>query len=129
MHSRPELLNDIDQRAAPPAPPNMAPFADIPRPIWTAFLSTWAVLFGLFVIFFARDGRAALMVVTASFFALMTLGLPAALSLQSPSAPREHPRIIVTGSGPLPVSAAATQILLIPVAALIGLAAFILLAM
>jgi hypothetical protein len=87
------------------------------------------LLFGLFIVFFARDGRATLDVATAAFFALMTLGLPAALCPQSTSAPRERRRIIDTRTGPLPIGAAATQILLIPVGALIGLTAFILFAM
>ena len=129
MHGKAELLHDADQRAAPPAPPDMAPFADVPRAIWIAFLSAWALLFGLFVLFFTADGQAALMVVTASFFALMTLGLPAALCAQSTSTARDHRRIIDTRTGPLAIGAAATQILLIPVAAVVGLAAFILLAM
>ena len=66
-----EPLDDADERAAPPLQ-DTGVFGDIPRPIWIAFLAAWALLFGLFIIFFTADGEAALMVVTASFFALMT---------------------------------------------------------
>lgn len=123
-----EPLDDADERAAPPLQ-DTGVFGDIPRPIWIAFLAAWALLFGLFIIFFTADGEAALMVVTASFFALMTLGLPSALgALSKPASPRPQ-RMIATRSGLLPVGAAATQILLIPVGAVIGLMAFIALAM
>ena len=128
MSSKPERIDDADQRPVADLP-NMAPFADIPRFVWIAFLSAWALLFGLFIAFFARDGRAALAVVTAAFFALMTLGLPAALCAQSKNSSRECGRIIDTRTGPVPVSAAAMQILLIPVGAVFGLTAFILLAL
>jgi hypothetical protein len=123
-----EPLDDADERAAPPLQ-GTGVFGDIPRTIWIAFLAAWALLFGLFIIFFTANGEAALMVVTASFFALMTLGLPAALGALSKPASRQPHRMIATRSGLLPVGAAATQILLIPVGAVIGLMAFIALAM
>jgi hypothetical protein len=128
MRPVPEPLDQADHSAAP-VPPDSGVFGDIPGAIWIAFLSAWALLFGLFILFFAGDGQATLAVLTASFFALMTLGLPAALGLQSKGAPHRNWTIVETRTGPLPVSAAATQILLIPVGALIGLTAFILLAM
>jgi hypothetical protein len=129
MRHNPELLDDTDQLTSPPAEPERDLFGDIPSPIWIAFLSAWALLFGLFVLFFANDGPAALAVVTSCFFAMMILGLPAALGAQSKSAPRPWPRTITTGSGSLPVGAAAVQILLIPVGAVFGLIVFILLAL
>jgi hypothetical protein len=129
MRLIPELLHDEDQLTAEPAVPDASPFSDIPRPIWTAFLSAWAVLFGLFLIFFTTDGPATLAVVTASFFGLMLLGLPAALGAQAKSPRGVRSRFIVTRNGPLPNGAAATQILLIPVGAVIGLSAFIALAL
>ena len=129
MRHIPELLDDTDQRSSAPIQPNPNPFGDIPRPIWTAFLSAWAMLFGLFVLFFATDGPAALAVLTACFFAFMILGLPAALGAQSQFPSRPWPRTIKTRSGSLPTGAAAAQILLIPVAAVIGLTAFIILAL
>lgn len=126
MRLIPELRDDADQLApAPAATPDTGLYGDIPRPIWIAFLSAWALVFGLFLLFFTTDAPATLMVVTASFFALMTLGLPAALGMLSPGPNDKWPRLIVTHSGPLPVGAAAAQILLIPVASVIGLIGFI----
>ena len=129
MHLTPELLHDDDQLTVEPVLPDTSPFGDIPRPIWTAFLSAWALLFGLFLLFFTTDGPATLAVVTSSFFGLMLLGLPAALGAQAKSTRRAPSQFIVTRNGPLPIGAAATQILLIPVGAVIGLAAFIVLAL
>jgi hypothetical protein len=129
MRHIPEVLDDADQLAAEPAMHDTSLFTDIPRGIWTAFLSAWAMLFILFLFFFSTDGPAALSVVTAAFFALMILGLPATLAAQSSGTSKKWPRVIMTRSGPLPVRAAATQILLIPVGAVFGLIAFILLAM
>ena len=123
-----ELL-DRDELRAEPVMSDAGLFGDIPRSIWIAFLSAWAVLFGLFLIFFTRDGRATLAVVTASFFALMLLGLPAALGAQASSSTRERPRIVITHNGPLPIRAAATQILLIPVGAVIGVTLFVIFGM
>lgn len=129
MRHIPELLDDADQLAAEPAVHDTSLFTDIPRSIWTAFLSAWAMLFALFIIFFSKDGQATISVVTASFFALMILGLPAALAAQSSGTSQRWPRVIMTRSGPLPVRAAATQILLIPVCAVFGVILFILVGM
>jgi hypothetical protein len=123
MHRERRLIDDA---TAPP--PNMGVFGDIPRPIWAAFLCAWAMLFGLFMIFFATNGRAALAVLTASFFALMTLGLPAVLGSQSKSTVRQRQRIIETRTGPITIGAAATPILLIPAGAVLGLTVFIIFA-
>src|SRR5690348_11339122 len=128
MRPNPGLANDQEQRASAPEAADMAPFADIPGPIWTAYLSAWALLFAIFILAFTTDGEATLAIVTASFFALMTLGLPAALPGVPGRPPRSrHPRV-QTPPGPLPVAAAAAQILLIPVGAVIGLIAFVMLA-
>jgi hypothetical protein len=129
MRHIPELLDDADQLAAEPAMHDTSLFTDIPRRIWTAFLAAWATLFALFILAFSKDGPATLSVLTAAFFALMILGLPAALAAQSSGTSQEWPRVIMTRSGPLPVRAAATQILLIPVCAVFGLVLFVLLAM
>jgi hypothetical protein len=129
MHLIPELRDDAEQLTTQPSSHDTSLFGDIPRWIWTAFLSGWALLFALFLAFFTKDGPTTLAVLTATFFALMILGLPAALGTQSKFASREPGRTIHTRSGPLPVGAAATQILLIPVASVIGVAAFIVLAM
>lgn len=129
MHLIPELLDDADQLRTEPAAHDTNLFGDIPRPIWIAFLSAWGLLFGLFLLFFTTDAPSTLAVVTASFFGLMTLGLPAALGSLSKSSLRPWPRTIVTRNGPLPTGAAATQILLIPFGAVIGLVLFVLLAL
>jgi hypothetical protein len=129
MRHIPELLDDADQLAAEPAMHDTSLFTDIPRRIWTAFLAAWATLFAIFILAFSKDGPATLSVLTAAFFALMILGLPAALAAQSSGTSQEWPRVIMTRSGPLPVRAAATQILLSPVCAVFGLVLFVLLAM
>jgi hypothetical protein len=128
MRHSPELLHK-DELASEPTMPDSGLFRDIPSSIWTAFLSAWALLFGLFLVFFTKDGPATLAVVTSSFFALMLLGLPAALGAQAKSPKRRRSRVIMTRNGPLPVRAAATQILLIPVASVIGVSLFVLLGM
>jgi len=117
------------ERSTAAIEPNSDVFGDIPGWIWVAFLSAWALLFGLFLVFFTTDGPATFMVMTAAFFALMTLGLPAALGTQSTRRPHYSQRVIRTHSGPLPLTAAATQILLIPVASVIGVTAFIIFGM
>lgn len=129
MRHIPELLDDADQLTSAPAEIDRDLFGDIPRPIWTAFLSLWALLFALFVVFFATDGPATIAILTSCFFAFMILGLPAALAAQSGSTAHSWPRRIVTRSGSLPVGAAAAQILLIPAAAVVGLLGFIILAL
>jgi hypothetical protein len=129
MRPDPNLLHDEDQRTAEPALPDTGLFGDIPGSIWTAFLSAWALLFVLFVLFFTRDGPATLAVLTSSFFALMLLGLPAALGLQARPARRTRSRVVFTHNGPVPFGSAATQILLIPAASVIGIGLFILLAL
>ena len=120
MRPAPELLHDEDQRTAEPEMHDPSVFGDIPRSIWTAFLSAWALLFALFLAFFTKDGPATLMVLTSCFFALMLLGLPAAMGAQAEPSKRKPSRIIMTHNGPLPIRAAATQILLIPVGGVIG---------
>jgi hypothetical protein len=121
------LLDDQDQPLD--SAPDSGLFTDIPKPIWIIFLSAWALVFGLFGLFFTTDGPATLAVVTAAFFALMILGLPAALARQSKCARREFNGLFDTRNGPLGVGAAATQIVLIPIAAVIGVIAFIALGM
>jgi hypothetical protein len=128
MPTVPEPLDDADQSAAP-LPPNTSVFGDIPRVIWVAYLSAWGSLFGLFILFFTTSGPATIAVLTASFFGLMTLGLPAALGALSRSPPPQFGRTIVTRNGPVSTGAAATQILMIPVSAVIGLTALIMFAM
>ena len=128
VHHTPELL-DRDELTDEPVFPNAGVFGDIPSFVWIAFLAAWALLFGLFLIFFTKDGPATFAILTSSFFALMLLGLPAALGAQRASSSRQRSRVIVTRNGPLRIRAAATQTLLIPVCAVIGVALLIILGM
>lgn len=124
-----ELQVDDEEQLKLVAPPlRPGPFSDIPGWIWTGFLGGWALLFGLFLAFFATNAAATMAVITACFFALMILGLPAALGAQSHMAPPRRDGLIHTQSGTIPVAAAATQILLIPVASVFGLITLIILA-
>jgi hypothetical protein len=128
MRHIPEILVGDEERASPPQALPVSPFGDIPKFIWTAYLSTWAVLFGLFLIFFAADGPSALAVVTASFFALMLLGLPAAMGSQTRWEESPSKGVIETHTGPVPIGEAAMQMLLIPVGSVIGLVILIIVA-
>lgn len=89
------------------------------------FLSAWALLFTLFILFFTATPEAAFVVTVAALFALMAFGLPVAMAVQGRCEGYECSGIIHTRTGPLSVAAAGTQIVLIPVAAVIGLSAFI----
>ena len=104
-------------------------FQDIPRWIWITFLSAWAMLFGLFIVFFTTNAAAAFVVTIAALFGLMAFGLPMTLAAQSKCGSQECKGLVHTHTGPLKVGAAAAQIVLIPIGAVIGLIAFIMLAM
>jgi hypothetical protein len=93
------------------------------------FLSAWALLFTLFILFFATTPEAAFAVTVAALFALMAFGLPVAIAVLGRCEPHDCKGIVHTRTGPLSVTAAATQIVLIPVAAVIGLTAFIVFAL
>lgn len=125
----PEPLARHDELTVPSTAPEIGLFQDIPRWVWTTFLSAWAVLFGLFIVFFATNSAAAFVVTIAVLFGLMAFGLPMTLAAQSKRGSNECRGITHTHTGPLPVGAAAAQILLIPVATVIGLIAFVTLAM
>lgn len=107
------------------APPRVGPFADVPRWIWTIFLTAWATLFGLFLLFFTTTAAAKFDITIVALFALMAFGLPVALGAQATPRIGRPPHIIQTRTGPLPAGAAAVQIAVIPVCAVIGLIAFI----
>lgn len=143
--SHPIYARDVRRVAAPseprpdPAPPTRpapggipepepGPFQDMPGWIWRAYLSAWAMLFGLFLVFFTTNTSATFMVIIASFFGAMAFGLPLALVAQKPTG-CTRTKIIDTHCGPMSAGAAAAQIVLIPVGAVLGLVAFILLAM
>jgi hypothetical protein len=116
-----EIRVDDEQVKLVPPPLRPGVFSDIPGWVWNTYLGGWAALFALFLVFFATDGPATMMVITACFFALMILGLPAALGTQTEATETPSDGMIHTLSGALPIRAAATQILLIPIASVFGL--------
>ena len=123
-------LSDPVEERLPDAPVRSCDtglFDDIPTSIWKVFLTAWVVVFGLFVLFFATDRSAALAVAISCFFAMMAFGLPIALAGQS-KRKRAPVRLVETHSGTLTAFEAGAQIASIPVAAVIALTCFILLA-
>lgn len=128
MLAIPETLAAEDRQAAPAIVAEPGPFQDIPRPIWMIFLSAWGLLFGMFVLFFTVNPASSFVVTIAALFALMAFGLPMAMAAQARCEDYKCPNIIQTHTGPLSVAAAGTQIVLVPVCAVIGLVAFIALA-
>lgn len=124
-----DRIRDDAQSVAAPANDNISLFGDIPQWIWVVFLSAWALLFSFFVLFLATNLEAAFAVTIAVFFALMAFGLPAVLAAQSKCGKYDCKGVIHTRTGPLTVTAAAIQILTIPIAAVIGLTALITLAL
>lgn len=129
MRFMPDVAGDRDQRAKAPKIADVGPFRDVPRGIWRVYLGAWAIVFGLFILFFTGDPRSAFMVITATFFGLMLLGLPAAMAAQSRTPNEESDGVVQTYTGPVSTFQAGIQIALVPVAAIIGLLGFILLAM
>lgn len=107
----------------------VGPFRDLPRWIWVAFLSAWSIFFALLAVFFARTPSAAFAITIAILFAIMAFGLPVTLAAQSKCKWSECPDIVETHTGPLGIRAAGAQIVLIPICAVIGLVAFIILAL
>ena len=129
MLAIPVLHTDQDNKTDSARAAHVGPFQDIPRRIWVIFLSAWAVLFSLMVVFFAVDGASAFAVTIVVLIGLMAFGLPVAMAAQSKCEKNQCTGIIDTHTGPVSVGAAGAQIALIPIAAVIGLTAFILLAM
>jgi hypothetical protein len=115
--------------ASLPSPENVGLFEDIPGRIWAAFLGAWALFFGLIIVFFATSPTATFMVVVAALFGLIAFGLPITLAAQLNCTGVKCTGTILTHTGPLSERAAAAQIALIPVAVVIGLIGFIVLAM
>jgi hypothetical protein len=128
MLAIPEKRIAEDELAEAPVPPEPGPFQDIPRPIWVVFLSAWAMLFGMFVIFFTVNAAASFVVTIAALFAMMAFGLPLALAAQGRCEGHRCGKIVQTHTGPLSIAAAGTQIAAVPICAVIGLTAFIALA-
>jgi hypothetical protein len=120
--------NEADRKGVAGLPAAMAPFRDVPRGVWTLYLSAWATLFGLFALFFAVDLASAFVVTISCLFAVMAFGLPIVLSALPQEDRFARGAVVETYTGPLSVTAAGAQIVLIPGAAVFGLIAFILLA-
>ena len=79
----------------------------------------------LFILFFAVNAAAAFVVTISSLFALIAFGLPSLMAALGRCEGHQCGDVIQTYTGPLTVAAAGVQIALIPIAAVIGLAAFI----
>jgi len=129
MLATPEMLADRDQAALARRAVGPGPFQDIPPTIWKLYLSAWAVLFGMFILFFAVNAAAGFAVMTAALFAVMAFGLPSTLAAVGRREGHQRGAVIQTHTGPLSIAAAGVQITLTPIGAVIGLSAFILLAM
>ena len=87
------------------------------------------MFFGLMVLFFTTGGGAIFAISIAVFFAGMAFGLPIAMAAQSKCTGYKCSALIDTHTGSLSAMQAGVQITLIPVAAVLGLTAFIALAM
>jgi hypothetical protein len=124
-----EPIADAEEAAASAPPAEIGLFQDIPSWIWAIFLGAWAMFFGLMILFFATSAEAAFVVTIVALFGLMAFGLPLALGAQSKCGEHDCKGVVHTLTGPLSARAASAQIALIPVAVVIGLAGFIMLAM
>jgi hypothetical protein len=124
-----EPLADGSPHALPVQTADIGLFEDIPAWIWPTFLSAWAIFFGLFIIFFTTDAATTFVVTITAFFATMAFGLPMTLAAQSECGNHKCNGMIPTHTGPLDVQAAGIQIALIPIGGVIGLIAYIVLAM
>lgn len=125
MLAIPERHVAEQEKAEPPPAPEPGPFQDIPRQIWVVFLSAWATLFSMFVIFFTVNGSASFVVAIASLFAIMAFGLPSVLAAQGRCDGHRCGKIVQTHTGPLSLTAAGAQIAAVPICAIVGLTAFI----
>ncbi len=124
-----EHLPDQDQKTVSPQPDEIGLFQDIPRWFWGTYLSTWGIFFGLMILFFATNAASIFVVTIAVLFGAMAFGLPMALAAQSKCKKHECKGVIDTHTGALSVRSAGAQIAMIPIAAVIGFTAFIVLAM
>ena len=103
-------------------------FDDIPGWIWKVFIGAWAAFFGIMFVFFATSPGALFMVTVSGLFGLMLFGLTKALAAQSACGDYRCEGAIDTLTGPVSPRAAGVQIALIPVAVVIGLVGFVVLA-
>ena len=97
-------------------------FDDIPTGIRIGFAVAWIALFCLFWVFFAWGKEAVFAVTISTLFACIYFGLPVIMSRQTRPRARFEPDVIQTCTGPVSTGAAATQMLLIPVALAIAIA-------
>jgi len=116
------------EAAAPTEPPPIGLFEDIPGWIWKVFIGAWAAFFALMFVFFATSPGALFMVTVSGLFGLMLFGLTKALAAQSACGDYRCEGAIDTLTGPLSPRAAGVQIALIPVAVVVGLIGFVVLA-
>ena len=66
MLATPDMLAQHGETALARSAAEPGPFQDIPRSIWRIFLSAWATLFAMFILFFAVNAAAAFVVTIAS---------------------------------------------------------------
>ena len=98
-------------------------FDDIPPSIRGGFGAAWAALFALFWGFFAWGLEAIFAVVVSTLFAIMYFGVPIIMARQTSPRSGYLSSKIQTCTGPVSTSAAAVQIMLIPVALFIAIGA------
>jgi hypothetical protein len=96
-------------------------FDDIPPSIRGGFATAWVALFTLFWVFFAWGLEATFAVMVSTLFAIMYFGVPIIMARQTSPRSGYFASEIQTCTGPVSTSAAAVQIMLIPVALMIAI--------
>ena len=129
MLATPERLAGGKRAVALVREPEPGPFQDIPGSIWAVFLTAWGLIFTTFALVFTANPAATFVVTISVSFAAMAFGLPTLMAAQSRCDGYKCPQMVQTYTGPLSVAAAGAQIVAVPVCALIGLTAFIVLAL
>lgn len=124
-----ERSSVVEPQAVRPASTEPGPFQDIPPSIWKVFLAAWGMIFFTFALVFTVNLAASFVVTVAVGFAFMAFGLPIVMASQARCDGFACSRTIQTRTGPLSTFAAGAQIVAVPVCALIGLMAFIILAL
>lgn len=121
-----EDLSRLQPSPEPDAPVNDVPFSDVPSAVWKLFLGAWTVMFALFWLLFGTNGEARFVVAISILFGLMYFGLPMVLLRQTTPAKGSGrwKSEVQTFTGPMPIGAVLVQIILIPVAMIIGLVGF-----
>jgi hypothetical protein len=96
-------------------------FDDIPPSIRGGFATAWVALFTLFWVFFAWGLEATFAVMVSTLFAIMYFGVPIIMARQTSPRSGYFASEIQTCTGPVSTTAAAVQIMLIPVALMIAI--------